>query len=215
MGWSGGGSIISATPRGTVGRRAAFVRGVAPRSHPTSDTNRTYTSEVRLYQHSSLARLVREGQSEALVESGLLQRFCGLQGVDEMADALHQGSDVVLGEHRSRTAPSEILFGPPALRLDLADPPADHGGVGSGLERLPVAGESGVTVREGPAGGLRAAVFFRSGFLSLGECADVSSSRSGSKTPAIQSSSGATICASRTYTVLGCWARRGSAYSVE
>jgi hypothetical protein len=38
--------------------------------------------------------------------------------------------------------------------LDLADPPGDDGRVRSGLERFPVTGEAGVTVREGaPSGG--------------------------------------------------------------
>jgi hypothetical protein len=40
-----------------------------------SDTNWTYTSEIRFYQHSSLARFVLEGQSETLVKRGLLRRF--------------------------------------------------------------------------------------------------------------------------------------------
>jgi hypothetical protein len=63
----------------------------------------------------------------------------------------------------------QFLFGRPALSLDLTDPPGDDGRVGSGLECLAVAGKPSVTAREGPPGGLRAAVFCRSRFLGLGE----------------------------------------------
>src|SRR5215207_6831415 len=63
-----------------------------------SDTNRTYTSEIRFYQHSSLARLVDEAQSEALVESGPLLRVGGLQDADKIRHAFDHRPDVVLGE---------------------------------------------------------------------------------------------------------------------
>jgi hypothetical protein len=43
-------------------------------------------------------------------------------------------------------ASAELLVGRPTLSLDLADPSGDDGRVCSGLERLAIAGESGITV---------------------------------------------------------------------
>jgi hypothetical protein len=138
-------------------------------SRTPSDTNRTYTSEIRFYQHSSLARLVLEGQPEVLVESGLLLRFSGLQDADEIREALDHRSDVVLGKRRRWTVSAELLLGRRFLSLDFTDPPGDDGRVRPGLERFPVAGESGITVDELLSRGLRATVVLRSGLPGLGE----------------------------------------------
>ena len=86
---------------------------VAVRRLRSSDTNRTYTSEIRFYQHSSLARLICEAQSEALVEVRFLLRVSGLQDADEILEALDHRPDVVFGERGRRTAPVEFLLGRP------------------------------------------------------------------------------------------------------
>ena len=138
-------------------------------SNPPSDTNRTYTSEIRFNQHSSLARLVGEGQSKALVESGLLCRISGLE--NEIPNDFDHRSEVALGERWHWATSREFILGRPPVGLDLADPPGDDGGVCSGLEGLPVAGESGVTVREGPLRDLLPTVFLQRRLLSLRECA--------------------------------------------
>jgi len=70
---------------------------VAVRRLRSSDTNRTYTSEIRFYQHSSLARLICEAQSEALVEVRFLLRVSGLQDADEIAAAVGPRADLDRG----------------------------------------------------------------------------------------------------------------------
>src|SRR6266542_3380810 len=137
-------------------------------SNPPSDTNRTYTSEIRFHQHSSLARFVGEAQSEALVESGFLLRFSYLQDANEILEALDHRPDVVLGERRRWTALPELLLSRSSLSLDLADPPGDDGRVRSGLQRFPVAGESGVAVDEHLLGGRCAVIVDGGRLLSLG-----------------------------------------------
>jgi len=125
---------------------------MAVRGLPPSDTNRTYTSEIRFYQHSSFAWLVREAQSEAVVEIGLPLRVSGSQDADEIPQVLDHRPDVVLGERGRWTTSLEFLLRAPSLGLDPADPSGDDSRIRSGLQRLPVAGESGVAVREGPQG---------------------------------------------------------------
>src|SRR5512132_2750559 len=139
-------------------------------SNPPSDTNRTYTAQVRFYQHSSFARLEGKGQSQALVESSFLRRFSRLQDAHEICDALDHRADVVLGERRRRTAPTELLLGGRLLSLDLADPPGDDRRFRAGLERLPVAGESGITIDEHLSSDRCATVVDDGLLLSLGEC---------------------------------------------
>jgi hypothetical protein len=87
-------------------------------SNPPSDTNRTYTSEISFYQHPSIVWFVGEGQSDALVQSGLLLLFSGIQDADEIPEALHHRSDVVFGERRRWTASAELLLGRPCFGLD-------------------------------------------------------------------------------------------------
>ena len=81
----------------------------------------------------SLARLVLEGQSEALVETSLLRRLSRPQDADEILEALDHRPDVVLGESWRWAAPAELLLGRPPLSLNLADPLGDDGRVCSGL----------------------------------------------------------------------------------
>ena len=138
-------------------------------SNPPSDTNRTYTSEIRFYQHSSPARFVLEGQSEALVKSSLLRRLSRLQDANEIREALDDRADVVGGESGRWATSPEFFLGRPPLSLDLADPLGHDGRVCSGLERLPVAGESGVTVDEHLPNGCRAVVVDDGRRLSLDE----------------------------------------------
>jgi len=66
---------------------------------------------------------------------------------------------------------AELLLGRSSLGLDLSDPRGDDDRVGSGLERFPVAGESGVAVDKSLSG-CRSVVIVDDGrFLGLGECA--------------------------------------------
>ena len=146
------------------GPQGIRVNAVCP-----SDTNRTYTSRIRFYQHPSLAWLVGEAQSEAVVKIGLLRWFSCLQDADEIAEALHHRPDVVLGERRRWTTSAEFHLGRPPLTLDLADPPGDDGGVGSGFERLPIAGKSGVAAGEHLSGGRCPVVVDDERLLSLGK----------------------------------------------
>jgi hypothetical protein len=53
--------------------------------------------------------------------------------------------------------------------LDLANPPSDDGRVRAGLERLSIAGEPGVTVRERPPGSLTSSFGWRRRFMGLRE----------------------------------------------
>jgi hypothetical protein len=67
-------------------------------SNPPSDTNRTFTSEIRFYQHSSRARFVLEGQSETLVESSRLRRLSCTHDANEVPEVLDHHPDVVVCE---------------------------------------------------------------------------------------------------------------------
>jgi hypothetical protein len=79
-------------------------------SNPPSDTNRTYTPEVRFHQHSSLARLVRKAEPETVVEIGLPLRVSATQNADEIPQALDHRPDVVLGERGHWTTSPEFLL---------------------------------------------------------------------------------------------------------
>jgi len=113
---------------------------------------------MHFYLHSSLARRVRKAESETVVEIGLPLSVSGPQIADEIPQALDHRPDVVLGERGGWTTSPEFLLRAPSLGLDLGDPSGDDSRIRSGLQRLPVAGESGVTVHQGPYGVLRAAV---------------------------------------------------------
>jgi hypothetical protein len=77
-----------------------------------SDTNRTYTPEVRFYQHSSLARLVGKAEPETDIQIGLPLRVSGTQKADEILQALDHRPDVVLGErgHWTTSQITDLAF---------------------------------------------------------------------------------------------------------
>ena len=99
--------------------------------------------------HQVLCRLVGQLRSEAGVEVRLGGRFGGGEHVADRAEAIDDGADLV-DVKRLTCGSGESLLSTESVALDLGDPLADHGGIGAGVERRPVALEARVAVLELP-----------------------------------------------------------------
>ncbi|MDA8297475.1 MAG: hypothetical protein M0004_12985 [Actinomycetota bacterium] len=110
---------------------------------------------MRLDGHHPAGRVVGESEPELAVDLGLVLRRGGGEHAQEVAEAAHQGSQLVAG-HALVPLTGRLLqldlCGKP-FGLDLGDPGAHDRRVGAGLEGGAVAGESGVALGQPPTRG--------------------------------------------------------------
>ncbi|MDA8311611.1 MAG: hypothetical protein M0Z46_13565 [Actinomycetota bacterium] len=113
--------------------------------------------EARLDGHHPAGRVVGELEPELAVDLGLVLRRGGGEHAQEVAEAAHQGAQLVASHALAPLTgrPFQLDLCGKSLGLDLADPGAHDRRVGAGLEGGSVAGEAGVALGQPPTSSLR------------------------------------------------------------
>ncbi|MGH9060557.1 MAG: hypothetical protein ACRDZY_13745, partial [Acidimicrobiales bacterium] len=103
---------------------------------------------MRLDGHHPAGRVVDELEPELAVDLGFVLRSGGGEHAEQVAEAAHQGGQLVAGHALAPLAgcPLQLDLGREALGLDLGNPGAHDCRVGAGLECSAVAGEAGVAL---------------------------------------------------------------------
>ncbi|MDA8072509.1 MAG: hypothetical protein M0Z82_13150 [Actinomycetota bacterium] len=109
-------------------------------------------AEARLDDHHPASRVVGELEPELAVDLGLVLRRGGGEHAQEVAEAAHQGGQLVAGHGLVPLAGRSLQLDlcSKSLGLDLGDPGADDRLIGAGLERSAVAGEASVAFAQPP-----------------------------------------------------------------